>query len=219
MGNSMGGSSAKALQEAACVNDVAKVKKLLAKLGDKAKEMINKPSPKNAGMTAMHEAARYDGEVLKLFLAAGGDPNAPTKPANAALPGVWGDVTPLFHAINNGIYANSGRGENREPYFPQASVSSITLLLEAGADIDRPAGQFESTPLMAAIMMTHPMVDRNGVEALDMIKALHEAGADLSAKNSLGNTAADSAKLMCDEGTEKHLAILAFFESAVQVTK
>ncbi|MDI1227119.1 MAG: ankyrin repeat domain-containing protein [bacterium] len=99
------------------------------------------------------------------------------------------DFTParLAKAIKSGADVNTTRGRNGAPLFKavamydrKESLSAVKILLEAQADIHMLGGETEYTVLHAAIDNT-----RGGVP---MATALVEAGADIHAVDTKGNT-------------------------------
>jgi hypothetical protein len=142
------------------------------------------------GATPLLRAAiMHDHEALRALLAAG---------ARVDLPNVMG-VTPLMAAAGIGV-REPGFGANRAPVFAaptiqQDVIASLTILLEAGADVNAAITDIQSRT--ARIARQSSVTDRQGQTALhsaagrgwtDVVAFLLEHGASPAAKDLQGRT-------------------------------
>jgi ankyrin repeat protein len=126
------------------------------------------------GTTPLLRAAKaLDAPAIRLLLAKGAD---------ISLTNTRG-VTPFMAAAGLGSTDADTRGLYLTEDVQQRSIASLTLLLEAGADINAKDGQLGRTPLHEAA--------RWGWN--DVVTFLVEHGADLHAKDNRGMTPVDSA--------------------------
>jgi len=147
------------------------------------------------GATPLLRAAiTHDGDAMRALLAAG---------ALVDLPNVMG-VTPLMAAAGVGV-REPGFGANRAPDFQSKSIeskviASLTILLEAGADVN--AAVTDTQSRTARIARPSSMTDREGQTALhqaagrgwaEVVAYLLEHGADPAVKDALGRTPLDLA--------------------------
>jgi ankyrin repeat protein len=146
---------------------------------------------KGAGTPFFRAAIAADVEAMKLMMAHGADVEWSPKAAEAGDTGPAGGgnagKTPLMVAMNGGkgVGMAGGPGDIREgakPPFREASnrnpIDAVTLLIEAGANVNAVTPKGESALHLAAV---------DG--KLDIVRALAAGGADLDLKNSEGKTA------------------------------
>ncbi len=127
------------------------------------------------GATPFHRAAKAsDVPVMKLLLKYGADPKAVMKNGNNALMLAAG----LGYRDGNMAVPTKDRGT------PEDSVAAMQLCLDDGVNINA-TGANGDTALHDAI---------NGREGLEVVRYLVDHGADLSAKNTRGQTPLDAAK-------------------------
>jgi len=161
-------------------------------------EGANADALNTQGYAPMHEAARYrDSETIALLAALGADIEVRDTDG-------W---TPLMHAafLNHvpSIEALAGAGANLEAKndagYTALSIAvgerrflAAVALIEAGADVSTLLGPSDKTVLMIAA--THRKADKRsrfvseGMEPVDLVRRLIEAGADPNARTSGGLT-------------------------------
>jgi ankyrin repeat protein len=157
-----------------------------------------------AGDTPLTDAVRMNrAAVVRFLLDNGADPNLADglgDPPLLIAAKTWKKVDMLKLLLEKGADPNVGGQLENTPLIETArwgGTELVTLLLAHGADVNKRGG-LETTPLIAAC--TTRMAGRTPT-----VKALLDAGADVTLENRFGSTALNAAKINKNEELVKFL--------------
>jgi cytohesin len=145
-----------------------------------------------AGTTPLLRAAKaFDADAIRLLLAKGADPNL----------GQVVGITPVMAAAGLGSRDADTRGVFTVPDVQRSSIAALTLLLDAGADVNAHImgryGEF-CCPHPSGEALDY-MIGQTAIHGAafwgwnDVVKFLAERGADVSARDANGLTPEDAA--------------------------